>query len=232
MLVSYGGLNVPLLFSRGVELLPFTTRWGLLLCIFIWNFCIFTDTSVLVSSVLVLTFFWCRFPWKFLTQSVYFLNNRIWVWTGCRRLKWIRIFFFLKHGFLKTQLQRSSLRSVYSINLTVVLLSFLVANGCCGKQCSQGQIRAEGSSFLLQTHAHRLQVSTFVCRRAQNHQWWCAECHHLPCLLSNIASQTFTVPCLVQHKGVFKNVQHNGFSAKSTFAVCWLDIWDGSWILW
>lgn len=115
-------------------------------------------------------------------------------------------FFFLKHGFLKTQLQRSSLRSVYSINLTVVLLSFLVANGCCGKQCSQGQIRAEGSSFLLQTHAHRLQVSTFVNRRAQNHKWWCAECHHLPCLLSNIASQTFTVPCLLQHRGLFKNV--------------------------
>lgn len=85
-----------------------------------------------------------------------------------------------------------------------MLLSSLVANGCCGKQCSQGQIRAEGSSFLLQTHAHRLQVSTLVRRRAQDHQWWCAECRHLACLLSNVAGQTFTVPCLLQHKGVFK----------------------------
>lgn len=51
--------------------------------------------------------------------------------------------------------------AVYSIKLTVLLLSFLIANSCCGKQCSQGQIRAEGSSFLLQTHTHRLQVSSF-----------------------------------------------------------------------
>lgn len=100
---------------------------------------------------------------------------------------------------------------MYAINLTVVLLSFLVASGCCGKQCSQGQIRAEGSSFLLQTHTHRLQVSVWL--MGKDYRCSCAKCHHLPCLLCNITNQTYTVPCLLQHKGVFRNIQHYVFGS-------------------
>lgn len=166
-------LNVPLLFSRGVELLPFTMRhtlrpssvyFHLEFLYFHSHTCpCFISFSADISFVPVpLKSFWHN-------QSTFWILA-----SGSEQVA---------EGW-----NESGLRSVYSINLTVVLLFFLVANGCCGKQCSQGQIRAEGSSFLLQTHAHRLQVSTFVSRRAQNHQWWCAECHHLPCLLSDIAS--------------------------------------------
>lgn len=39
------------------------------------------------------------------------------------------------------------------------VLLFLSVDGCCGKQRSQGQVRTESPSFLLQTDTHRLQVS-------------------------------------------------------------------------
>lgn len=48
-----------------------------------------------------------------------------------------------------------------------------LVDGCYGKQCSQGQIWAEGSGFLLQTDTQWLQVSahSFSCD-CSKHEYW------------------------------------------------------------
>lgn len=105
---------------------PRTTRGGLLWCIFIWNFCIFTAMRVLVSSVLVLIFFFfgagsLEILWQSTFRIIASGSEQVAeVWNES---VFLFVFFFLEHGFLKPRLQRSSLRSVCSPNLTVVCVA-------------------------------------------------------------------------------------------------------------
>lgn len=67
--------------------------------------------------------------------------------------------------FLAYQLNSALLKLLHTVSASSVQMLCSVplsVNGCCGKQCSQGQIWAEGTFFLLQTNPHRLQVSTHL----------------------------------------------------------------------